>query len=107
MLKEKDAIKDTLAEAGAFRELEDRPLFVLTAMKLLPIEALAEMNWSVEQAQQQKDIWKQMHDDQATWSKNSQHQLVFDAGHYIQVDRPDIVIAAVRSVVEKVRAKRN
>lgn len=32
-----------------------------------------------------------------------QDELVPDARHYIQFDRPDVVIAAMRSVVEKVR----
>jgi pimeloyl-ACP methyl ester carboxylesterase len=107
MLKEDDAIKDTLTEAGTFRKLGGRPLFVLTAMKSLPDEALAEMKWSSEQAKHQKYIWKQMQDEEATWSTDSQHQLVPDAGHYIQFDRPDVVVAAVRSVVEKVLAKRD
>jgi pimeloyl-ACP methyl ester carboxylesterase len=95
ILKENDALEQTLAEAGTFRQLGHRPVFVLTAMAPMP-----------EQAQSQ-EIWKQMQNELATWSSQSQHQLIPDAGHYIQFDRPDIVIAAVRSVVENVRAKRH
>lgn len=107
MLKEQAALEQTLAEAGTFRKLGDRPLFVLTAMKPLPVEALAELKWSEEQAKQSQEAWKQMHVEQAAWSTNSQHQLVPDANHYIQFDRPDVVIAAVRWVVEQVRTSRN
>ncbi len=47
-----------------------------------------------------------MHDDEASWSSRSQHILVSDASHDIQFFRPDLVIAAVRSVVDSVRALR-
>ena len=105
MMKEQDARALTLAEAGTFRELGDRPLIVLTAMKPYPPEFLAELNLSAEQGRTIQDIIKQMHDEQAAWSSNSQHQIIPDSTHYIQFDRPDLVIAAVQSVVESVRAK--
>jgi hypothetical protein len=35
-----------------------------------------------------------------------QHQLIPDAGHYIQFDRPDLVTVAVLSVVNSVRDRR-
>lgn len=107
MLKESEAFEQTLAEAGTFLELGDRPLFVLTSTAPFPEQAIADLNITAEQAKQHHEIWKQMHEEQTTWSSHSQHQLVPDAGHYIQFDRPDIVIAAVRSVVEKVRANQN
>jgi hypothetical protein len=48
-------------------------------------------------------IWKDLHDEEASWSSNSRHQLVPDSTHYIQFVRPDTVIAAVREVVDTVR----
>jgi hypothetical protein len=45
-----------------------------------------------------------MQDEEASWSTNSRHELVPDASHYIQFDRPDLVIAAVKEVVGKVRS---
>jgi pimeloyl-ACP methyl ester carboxylesterase len=107
MFKEMDAKVETLAEAGTFRQLGDRPLFVLTAMAPWTEQFLAYWQISASQAKQYLDIKKQMSNEQATWSSHSQHQLVPDANHYIQLDRPDIVIAAVRSVVEIVQAKRD
>ena len=105
-LKEAGAMDLTLAEAGTFRQLGDRPLFVLTSTAPFSKQALADMNWTEEDGIKHNANWKQMHEEQATWSTQSQHQLVTNAGHQIQFYRPDIVIAAVRSVVEKVRAKR-
>ena len=107
MIKESEAFEQTLAEAGTFRQLGNRPLFVLTSTAPFPEKAIADLNITAEQAKQHQEIWKQMHEEQATWSSQSQHKLVPDAGHYIQFDRPDIVIEAVLSVVENVRANRN
>ena len=107
MLKEMDAADETNAEAGTFRQLGDRPLFVLTAMAPWTEEPLAYWKITASQAKQYQEIKKQMSVEQATWSSHSQHQLVPDADHYIQFDRPDIVIAAVRSVVKSVQAKRD
>lgn len=107
MLKEDDAFDETLAEAGTFRQLGDRPLFVLTATAQYPKETLSYFKITAEQARKLEEVSKQMQDEQATWSSQSQHQLVPDANHYIQFDRPDVVIAAVRSVVERVRARRD
>lgn len=106
MLKESDASDETLAEAGTFRQLGDRPLFVLTAMARFSDQAMASWKIPTEQANKYKETWTQMQDELATWSSQSQHQFVSDANHYIQFDRPDIVIAAVRSVVERVRTNR-
>lgn len=47
-----------------------------------------------------------MHAEQAALSTRGRQQIVTDAGHYIQVDRPNTVISAVREVVGDVRAER-
>lgn len=103
MLVEYDAINETLADAGTFRRLGNRPLFVLTAMAPLSEEELQEMKISAAQGNRIRAVWKQMQDDEATWSSRSQHQLVYDSSHYIQFYRPDLVINAVLSVVDTVR----
>lgn len=105
MMKEQDALEQTFAEEGTFRQLGDRPLVVLTAMKPYPPDFLAELNLTEEQGRKIHDVINQLHDEQAAWSSNSRHQLVSDASHYIQFDRPDVVIAAIQSVVESVRTK--
>ncbi len=103
VLKESDAFDQTLAEAGSFRSLGDRPLFVLTAMAPISTNALTAMKLTPEQGRKRKEIWKQLHDDEASWSSKSWHQLVPDSDHFIQFDRPDVVTAAVLSVVNSVR----
>lgn len=106
LLKEIESVDQTLAEAGSFRQLGNRPVYVLTSMMPLPEEALTALKLTPEQGRQYKEIWKAMHAEEASWSAQSRHRLVADANHYIQFDRPDIVIEAVRSVVKDVRALR-
>ena len=104
MLKESDAIAETLAEAGSFRNLSDRPLVVLTANAPMPDEALKTLKMDRAKGDQFQALWRTLHDEEASWSTRSRHELVPDATHYIQFDRPDVVIRAVRSVVGGVRA---
>ncbi len=103
MLAESDALGATLAEAGTFRTLGDRPLVVLTALAPLPDAALKTLDMTKEEGDRFQSVWKSLHEEEASWSTRSRHQLVPDASHYIQFDRPDLVIAAIREVVDQVR----
>jgi len=44
--------------------------------------------------------WHRLQEELATRSSNAKHIVATGSGHYIQDDRPDMVIAAVREVVE-------
>lgn len=88
LLKENQALNATFAAASFHRNLGSRPLVVLTGAR----------------GMSPTSRWVQFHRDQATWSSRSRHEMVDDASHYIHVDRPDVVIRAVREVVAAVRA---
>ena len=103
MVKESDVLDATLAEAGTIRQLGDRPLFVLTAAAPKSADDLAAMKMTAAQGKRWTEIWVALQDDEASWSSRSQHQVLPDAHHYIQFERPDAVIRAVRSVVDSVR----
>lgn len=103
MLRENDAVNETLVEAGTFRRLGQRPLYVLTAMAPFSPAALQSMKITSAQGEQVRSIWKRLQDDEASWSSNSRHEYV-DSDHDIQFERPDVVIHAVDSVVDSVRA---
>jgi pimeloyl-ACP methyl ester carboxylesterase len=107
IMKETDAFEESLAEAGTARQLNDRPVFVLTGMEPLSAEVLGYFKLTPEQGMQYQEILKSMQGEEASWSTQSQHQVVSDAGHYIQFDQPDVVISAVLSVVNRVRAAVN
>jgi hypothetical protein len=103
-LQELESLNATLSAAGQLRQLGDRPVVVLTAMKPYPPGMLKALKLTDEQGRQIQAVWKQMHDEEASWSHHTRHELVSDATHYIQFDRPDVVITAVREVVGDVRA---
>lgn len=102
-LRELKALPVTLEAAGQHRQLGDRPLVVLTAMAPMPEAVLKSAGMTRDQGDRMRTAWKALHDEEATWSTHSRHQLVPDATHYIQLDRPDVVISAVREVIGAVR----
>lgn len=88
LLKENQALGATLRTASQHRQLGTRPLVVLTGAR----------------GMSPTSRWMQFHRDQATWSTRGRHEIVDDASHYIHADRPDVVIRAVREVVNVVRS---
>jgi hypothetical protein len=80
-------------------------LFVLTAGKLSE-EFLAEAQLTAEQGTQFQAVWRGLQDDQASWSTQSQHEVVSGATHRIQDESPERVVSATRWVVDAVRASR-
>ena len=46
-------------------------------------------------------IWTELQTDLLTLSTDSQQILAMESGHYVQVDQPEIVIAAIRELVER------
>jgi pimeloyl-ACP methyl ester carboxylesterase len=107
MLQENEALHATLDAAGRVRRLGDRPLIVLTHGERFPPDMLRAQGISAAAAARLDSTWLELQNDEATWSSRSRHQVVAGASHYIQFDRPDVVVAAVREVVNEVRAGGN
>jgi pimeloyl-ACP methyl ester carboxylesterase len=99
LIREALGAENTMRVAGGFRDLGARPLVVLTGTKPHPPTVIKAAGLKPDQDRLFIATWEQLHDDEATWSRRSRHQLVPDATHYIQFDRPDVVIAAVREVI--------
>jgi pimeloyl-ACP methyl ester carboxylesterase len=102
-LQELESLGATLSAAGQLRQLGDRPMVVLTATKPYPADTLKTLKMTVDQGRRLQTEWKALHDEEASWSHHSRHELVPDSTHYIQFDRPDVVITAVRETVSDVR----
>jgi len=102
-VKEMENITATFMQSGGLRSLGDRPLVVLAAMEPIPEEMLAALNMTAQDGLDMKTVWKELSTDAATWSTQSRLQFVPDSGHYIQFQRPDLVIDAVTEVVEAAR----
>lgn len=101
LLREAAAIPATLAQAARAVALGDRPLAVLTAVDSPDPTTAASQGMTEEQARRFRATWKTLHDDEATWSSDSRHELVPRTSHFIQLKRPDVVIRAVRDVVAR------
>lgn len=104
MLKESTALAQSLSDAGRLRTLGARPTVVLTATAPYSDAFLRAVGITRAQADALQAVRLSLQDDEASWSSRSRHELVDDAHHYIQIDRPDVVVAAVRWVIGCLRA---
>ncbi|WEK42901.1 MAG: alpha/beta hydrolase [Candidatus Sphingomonas colombiensis] len=103
-LSEIEGFDRTLDQARASHDFGNRPLIVLTSMAPPPPATLKMLNLKPEEGVRFKQIWRELHAEMTKWSTRGQQRIVPDAGHYIQIDRPDVVITAVADMVGMVRA---
>jgi pimeloyl-ACP methyl ester carboxylesterase len=103
MASEVDGFDRTMDQARAVRSLGDRPLIVLTAMAPFTEPELRAMKITQVQGAQVKSIWRELQQDEASWSSRSRHVLMPHAGHNIQKEDPGAVVESVLSVVDAVR----
>jgi hypothetical protein len=102
VLSEMDAIPATFDAARAFRRLGPRPIAVLTHM--VPTSEPTS-NCAFKSPDETRDRgWFELQNDIASWSVHSTRRIVCDAGHYMQFDPPDAVVAAILEVVSEVRS---
>jgi pimeloyl-ACP methyl ester carboxylesterase len=80
------------------RDLGSLPLTVLTAQRHLDARDFP-AGFPLEKCQ---SIWESLQADLAKLSTNSVHE-VLDSGHYIAVEQPEMMVAAIRQIVEQAR----
>jgi pimeloyl-ACP methyl ester carboxylesterase len=90
------AISESAAQTAATGPLDDLPLAVLShdpdkPQPDLPDDLVKPVN----------DAWQQMQEELSHLSTRGTRLVAKNSGHYIQLDRPDLVIEAVRGVVEQ------
>jgi pimeloyl-ACP methyl ester carboxylesterase len=92
----------TAAEVRAMQitTLGDIPLVVLTQGEFAVPDAYGVSGEVVEQAQA---AWYEMQAELAALSSNGKQVIAEQSGHYIQLDQPELVIDAIREVVEAAR----
>jgi len=81
--------------AAARRPLGDIPIIMLTASRLPP-------NVPADQADAWREVLGAMHDEFAALSTRGVRRSV-DAGHGIQVEKPEVVIGAIEEVLAMAR----
>ena len=77
--------------------LPDIPIAVLTSMKVDPAATY------VNGTARGHDAWRAMHDEWFRRSRNGIHIVTTRSGHAIQRDEPDLVVQAIRFVVDRVK----
>ena len=90
---------ESAAETAATGSLGDMPLAVLSHDPDKPSADLP-----ADLAKPTNDAWEKMQEELAHLSTRGTQAIAKNSAHYIQIDRPDVVIDAVRDVAGQVRA---
>lgn len=89
------------AQAQAISSLGDIPMLVLTAGAYsheAPREPAAR-----QLAARLQRLWQEMHQELLDQSSHAAHTLVETSGHFIQREQPEVIVAAVRQMLDIVR----
>jgi len=92
------AFPESAAQAATTGSLGGMPLAVLSHDPETPQPDLPE-----DLVKPTNEAWQEMQKELARLSTRGTQVVAKNSGHYIQLDRPDVVIAGVRSVVDQVR----
>jgi pimeloyl-ACP methyl ester carboxylesterase len=92
------SISESSAQTAATGSLGDLALAVISEDPNTPQPDLPE-----DLVKPASVAWQKMQDELAKLSTRSTHIIAQNSGHFIQFDRPDVVIEAVRKVVDQVR----
>jgi len=58
------------------------------------------VNLSAEEKASVMAVWAELQAELATLSSNGRQVIAEDAGHYVHLDRPELVIDAIRDVLD-------
>ncbi len=92
------------AELAALRWRADIPLVVLVHGVVM--KDMIPPGWSAQQLAERERVWRELQQEMARRSPQGRLVIAEKSGHYIQNDQPDLVIDAVRRVVESVRGRK-
>jgi len=82
--------------------LGDLPLLVLTAGRGMRVDPdLVASGVPMEALTRWDAAWLDLQADLATLSTSSEHRTIADAGHYVHIDRPDAVVAAIADLAAR------
>jgi pimeloyl-ACP methyl ester carboxylesterase len=98
-LPEKMDILASITQVRAVKSLGNLPLVVLTHSPTWSIDP----NLSLELSGKIEQVWENLQNDLAGLSSNSTHVIATRAGHYIQVDEPQLIIDAILKVIEEAK----
>jgi len=97
-------IKTSLAQARAAHWKQDIPLIVITA-GLPPKSPGGPLGLTDEQFGKMNQLWQELQKELVTRSSQGKQIIAEKSGHFIQKDQPELVISAIREVVETAHKK--
>ncbi len=86
-------------EVEGMKPLPDMPLAVLTSMRVDPKASY------VNGTARGHEAWREMHDEWFHRSTNAIHIVTTKSGHAIQDQEPDLVVQAIRFVLDRVHTR--
>ena len=99
---EMKAIEESATQTAATGSLEDLPLAVLSHD---PTKLLSDL--PADLAKPINDDWEKMQEELSRLSSRGTQTIATNSAHYIQIDRPEVVVEAVRTVVNQARASQH
>ena len=97
-LAEMNSISESATEAGATGSIGNIPLLVLSHDPDKPSSDLPP-----DLAKPVNDAWEKMQEELARLSPRGSQTIARNSSHYIQLDRPDLVIEGVQNILQQAR----
>jgi pimeloyl-ACP methyl ester carboxylesterase len=82
-------------EAGNINSFGDIPLIVITGTGDQRMDEFTNKEIGAEFIK----VWMELQKDLLSLSSNSEQMLAEKSGHYVQLDQPEIVVAAIRKLI--------
>ena len=98
-LPEKMDIPTSINQVKAVKSLGNLPLVVITHSPTMSVDP----NLSPELSEKIEKNWENLQNDLVSLSSNSTHVIATKAGHYIQLDEPQLVIDTILKVLQEVK----
>jgi pimeloyl-ACP methyl ester carboxylesterase len=99
-------LEAVMAELGAGRSPLDVPLIVVARGRPLADDEMPP-SWSPDQRRRREDLRRSLQADLATLSTSGELVVAVRSGHFVHHDKPDVVVSAIRRLVERWRANQN
>jgi pimeloyl-ACP methyl ester carboxylesterase len=96
-----NASLDQMEKAASAQPLRPMPLFVLTQGQPFDLSPWQPLPADFPEAL--NNAWHSAQDALATFAPNAKHKIATKSSHYIQVQEPQLVIDAIKQVVDAVR----
>lgn len=98
LINEEQTFDGLLVSANQVKEIR-----IKDALRDIPIIVLTADHRGEESAAITEEAWLNYQGDLVTLSDYSKHVIVEDCGHHIQKDKPQVVIDAIKEIVNRIR----